>query len=234
MSASGEIGVFNKKLDELINSKYLLADGKVSEVLKAIASSELLYDIIAHFIKDYDYAAAKAKSLAETGGKGVFCMPEKDEDIIALVFSLLFEIDDKKEDLFALCNKYFYSAEGNQTSYGNFCSVVLVPFGEAVNKTAYKLINADFPEVKKRASGALSGLKIALSEEKIRLSSSRVSSEVKGEAEFILDKLLFYAEVGDEESMGVAFTALKYMNKSVDGLDIDTDGIIAEIRKINL
>ena len=234
MSASGEIGKFNKRLDELVNSKYLLADGKISEVLKSIASSELLFEIFAHVTDGFDYALSKGKSFYEEGGKGSFSMPEKDEDKLALVFSLLYEIDDRKEDLFALCNRYFYSAAGNQTSYENFCALVLIPFGETVNKTAYKLINADYVPKTRKTDEDVKGLKLAVKAEKKRLSAINITSDQKSEAEFVLDKLLTYAEYGDAEAVGVAFIAIKYMNKSVPNLNVDTDGIIAEIQKINL
>ena len=234
MSASGEIGNFNKRLDELVNSKYLLADGKVSEVLKAIASSELLLEIFAHVTEGFDYASAKEKSFIEIGGKGSFYMPDKDEEKLALVFSLLYEIDDKKEDLFALCNSYFYSAAGNQTSYENFCRLVIIPFGETVNKTASKLINADYVPPRRRVTEDVRGLKIAVEKEKSKLKSVSLPQEQKSEAEFVLDKLVSYAEVGDAEAVGVSFIAIRYMNKCVEGLKIDTDGIIAELQKIDL
>lgn len=146
MNLNGALREFNRRLDELCGSKYLLADGKIGEVLKPIAADEMLYAIFAHVTSGFNYQRAKRESFKFFGGKGEFVPPEKDDEFMALAFLLLMEIDDKKEDLFALCNKYFYSAAGNQTSYENFCHAVLLPFGEIVNKTAYKLINADFEE----------------------------------------------------------------------------------------
>lgn len=57
--------------DELISGKYILADNKISEVLKAIAASEELTGLFTAVTERFDYPAAKQAYLkypAETGG----------------------------------------------------------------------------------------------------------------------------------------------------------------------
>ena len=233
MNVSGSLREFNRRLDELCGSKYLLADAKVGEVLKAIASDEMLYAIFAHITAGFNYAAVKSASFKYISGKGEFVPPEKDDDFMALAFFLLMEIDDKKEDLFALCNKYFYSAEGNQTAYDNFCRELVVPFGEIVNKTAYRLINADFnePAREKPTPIITNGIILAVKEEKGKLNG--VLAAVKSEAEFVLDKLVAFLEAGDMESAAVAYIAIKCMNRA-ENLGLNVEKLLAEMRKIGV
>lgn len=57
--------------DELISGKYILADNKISEVLKAIAASEELTGLFTAVTERFDYPAAKQAYLrypAEPGG----------------------------------------------------------------------------------------------------------------------------------------------------------------------
>ena len=227
MTVREEIQFFNKKTDELIRAKYLLADVKIGEVLKSIASSELLYDVFSHFSEGYDYSEDKARAFQEQDGKGVFTMPENEGDLIAFVFFLLLEIDGKKEDLFSICKKYFPSEESNQVSYERFCASVIVPFKEIVNKTVQAVLSASSDgetEGKKTENRTIDGFKAVIEGEKKKL-----SGKDKEEAEFVLDKLIDYAYSGDKDGLGLAFIALKYLTEAKKtNIDLDkiTDGII--------
>ena len=146
MSANGELLNFNNKLDDFIHGKSLLCDVKLTGVLRAVASSELLCEIFSHALEGYDYERAKTECFKKDGVKRIFALPKKNEEVLAFVFSLLVEFDEKKLDLFEICNEYFNGNASNQNSYENFCASVMIPFGETVNKVAYMVINADFSE----------------------------------------------------------------------------------------
>ena len=55
--------IFLGATDDLINSKYILADSKVGPVLKAVAQSRLLYETFEYVTDGFDYAAAKGVCL---------------------------------------------------------------------------------------------------------------------------------------------------------------------------
>ena len=79
--------------DELISGKYILADNKISEVLKAIAASEELTGLFTAVTERFDYPSAKQAYLkypAEAGGtRGAAYLPAERGDLIAFVFCLL-------------------------------------------------------------------------------------------------------------------------------------------------
>ena len=141
------IGNFKNAMNALIESKYILADQKVGDVLKAIASSRLLYELFEHVTKDFDYATFKSVCfLNGEDGRGKFSMPKKDEDVLAFVFLLLMEIDSRREDILRLLLGYFYTGDSKQLSYNSFAMQVLIPFELLTERTAYKMINPQFDE----------------------------------------------------------------------------------------
>ena len=232
MTAEESIKNFNDKLNELIGSKYILADSKAGDVLKAIASSEILYEIFEYVTEDFDYKAFKSVCFTYSDrGEGFYTIPPKDEDVLALVFLLLMEVDAKKEDLFIICDKYFYSSDGKQASYDNFAEAVLVPFGQILNKTAYKLING---ENMPNSTPNLTADSKALQTEKLLKKeiekAKNVSEDFYAEAEFAVNRIIEAIKSGRNEDAALGYVALKYMwiSEGNSGLDF---GKITEIMK---
>lgn len=56
-----QIDVFLEKCDDVMRSKFIIADTKISELLKSIATSDLLYAFFREITKDFDYAAGAAQ-----------------------------------------------------------------------------------------------------------------------------------------------------------------------------
>ena len=54
MSKTEELQVFLEASEDLINSKYILADIKVVNILKAIASSETILALFKNSLMDFD------------------------------------------------------------------------------------------------------------------------------------------------------------------------------------
>ena len=119
--------------NEMIQGRFILSDIKISKILKAIANSQVLYDLFASVLSDFKFKEEfeNAKTNNKVNG-GYFSIPENDERIIALVFCLLLEVDNQKMNLQNFVNDYFYSPEGYNISYSNFSLSVLVPFKNAV------------------------------------------------------------------------------------------------------
>ncbi len=119
--------------NEMIQGRFILSDIKISKILKAIANSQVLYDLFASVLSDFKFKEEfeNAKTNNKING-GYFSIPEQDEKKIALVFCLLLEVDNQKMNLQNFVNDYFYSPEGYNISYSNFSLSVLVPFKNAV------------------------------------------------------------------------------------------------------
>ena len=56
-----ELDIFVERADELIDSKYILADIKIVNLLKAIASSDTLIALFKNCLSDFDYSLAQKK-----------------------------------------------------------------------------------------------------------------------------------------------------------------------------
>lgn len=74
---------FKEKTDALVNSKYLFAEREISEVLKVIAGSRMLYELFEYVTDGFDYETFK--SVCFSKGNAVK-LPKKDEDLLALCF----------------------------------------------------------------------------------------------------------------------------------------------------
>ena len=245
MSKRDSLENFTEKLNELINSKYILAGGKVGDVLKAIASSDILYELFAYITENFDYKTYKGLCFTSPdSGRGSFKMPAKDEDAMALVFLLLMEIEAKKEDMFILCDKYFYTPEGKQQCYGKFCEQVLLPFREIVEKTVYKLVNEDFPiddapekenvkeDTKVEGKDDFAEIAAVVERERKKIGfNKKLTPDFIEEIDFVLDRLLLAVKCGDREDIAAMFIALKYMDKSNRKAKIDLEEIAKELRE---
>ena len=246
LTRESSIENFDSTMDELINSKYILADGKIGAVLKIVAQSRILYELFEYVTADFDYQAAKSVCFVAGEGKGKFKLPQKDEDLLALCFLLLMEIDSGKEDVIAFCEKYFPSNEGMQKSYMEFAEQLLRPFKTVTEITVEKIISADekrggedetevsqpqtpakeendeqepFPAVK-------SSLDAATEEQKRR------GGDDAEELVFILDQLYSAMKESDYPRITLAYTALKYAVRFIRRPKIDLKTIEKEIANL--
>lgn len=130
---------FKEKTDALVNSKYLFAEREISEVLKVIAGSRMLYELFEYVTDGFDYETFK--SVCFSKGNAVK-LPKKDEDLLALCFLLLVEIDGGRISLDELCDEYFSSGNSAQGKYSQFVLAVVIPFSITTEKVVNKLINS--------------------------------------------------------------------------------------------
>lgn len=139
------LAIFLSATDELINSKYILADSKVGAILKAVAQSRMLYETFEYVTYGYDYSAAKSVCFVDGG----VSLPQKDEDVLAFVFLTLMEIDAGREDVMRILNDYFGGDNGMQNAYAAFADKMLKPFRDIAEKTFGKIISGEMPTVGK-------------------------------------------------------------------------------------
>lgn len=236
---------FKSKMDELINSKYILADNKVSDVLKTISDSSMLFELFEHVTANFDYETAKTVCFMKIDGVGQFTMPKKDEDILAFCFLLLLEIDAKKVDVLSLCSEYFVSPDGKQGSYDLFANSVLTVFKLITVKVAEFLISADedVAEVKSEDCSdneqeeippSKAETEIFILKEKVIEAKEKNPKEVEiyDELIFILDELSYFVRTSNAEGITLALIGLKYIKSYVKKVKIDMDTIIKYISEV--
>jgi hypothetical protein len=124
---------FFASVNEMIGGRFILSDVKVAKVLKNIASSEVLYNLFAKCLVNFNFEQefSRAKVSNRVNG-GYFTLPVEEDKIVALVFCMLLEIDNQKLNLQGFVTENFFSADGYNISYSNFALSVLVPFKNCV------------------------------------------------------------------------------------------------------
>ncbi len=145
-----QIDLFLRRCDELMQSKFIIADTKIGELLQAIAASDLLYAFFRDVTGNFDYPAAKSKYMnyapyGKTQKKLLF--PEDPAERLAFVFCLLMEFDNKTLDLGKFLQEYFYEDGSFYESFYAFCNQVIKPFRNAV-----KIMFTDSPEATQAVS----------------------------------------------------------------------------------
>lgn len=140
MSKELELNSFREKAQELISSNYLLADVKIVNLLKVIASSDTICALFKSCLTDFDFNKAKEKyfvvSQYLSNDKRVFVVPESTKDLIAFVFLCLMEIDNKVISLPNFLDKYFYDDGSTYSSYSMFINLMIKPFTSTVYSLA--------------------------------------------------------------------------------------------------
>lgn len=123
----GKLNEFEAACDDMINSRYILAEGKIIKILQIVALSNVLQSIIGGALKGFDYAAAARECLE--GGE---FKPATEKDHVALVFCLLADIDNKKIFLNDFLRKFFWTGDDIHSAFESFCETLMVPFKEYV------------------------------------------------------------------------------------------------------
>ena len=117
--------------NDFIEGKFILADIKISKILKAISNSKDLYDLIAECMINYDFE--RAFEGAKIGGRNVvFTMPKENHKIIPFAFCLLVEIDSKRLNFNEFLSTQFPTANNQNEEYFAFGKSVIIPFRNAI------------------------------------------------------------------------------------------------------
>lgn len=133
---------FLNKCDEVINSKFILAVTKISELLSSIAASKPLFELFELILSDFNYNKFKAAYLVrskENTDRGILLLPESAKDKIALIFCLLMDIEAGEIEFGRFLQTYFYTDGSYFESFSDFCQGVIKPFKNTVSAAAKEL-----------------------------------------------------------------------------------------------
>lgn len=122
MKAAG-FGEFLTACESLKNCKYVIAESKITALLKSIADNKQLYALFGKTLYGFDYSA----TFSECVYNGIFTLPNEPKKAIALVFRILLDIDSGKMSLKNFLEAYFYNVSVNE-SYARFCLEIVSPF----------------------------------------------------------------------------------------------------------
>ena len=131
---ANEINTFVSACNEMIEGKFILADIKISKILRAISSSNDIYNLIAESLINYNFAKEyeRIRSINQAEHSGYMELPNDYQVIIPFVFSLLVQIDSKQLDFSEFLSTNFPMSNSQKEEYESFARHVVLPFRNAV------------------------------------------------------------------------------------------------------
>ena len=245
MKIKDQLNLFLLKTDELLSSKYILAEIKIVGVLKAIASSKTIMDIVRGSLKNFDVESAKAKYLARSDydeSRGQFVMPENSGDMIALTFSLLMAIDSKEIALSDLLREYFYADGSLFASYNEFLSKVIKPFRNTVKVFTEGIMDGKISvcEPSKKTTetviensndkqSVLASVNL-LKDNRAFVITCKLDREVIEDAITVLDALMVAIDNADKKRVKELLIAYKYLDKNYKKLKFDYEKLLENLK----
>lgn len=128
MEIEEQYQAFCDACEELRSAKIILADAKVSKILRSIVSSPNLVEIVGDALVGYDFEEELSKCTGtDMEGNQHITLPAEPYRVIALVFSILSEFDGRKLDLQEFVHQYF-NAENLTQSFARFNNEMIEPF----------------------------------------------------------------------------------------------------------
>ena len=117
---------FIEACDELISCKYLVAEYKIQALLKQLANTQEVCELVGDCLEQFNRDREFAKAYVQDGhGDFIVVMPEEEYKILALVFCTLVDIDNKKIDFTDFVKRFFGRDEN---PFKSFIQTMIVPF----------------------------------------------------------------------------------------------------------
>ncbi|MBO5888628.1 MAG: hypothetical protein J6Q58_00635 [Clostridia bacterium] len=223
---------FCNLLDKLMSSKYLLASSSIFELLTLINSSKILSDIFNYFTEDYDFASSLSNAFYMQDGVKYFTLPSDSTEVLALVYTILKEINYKNLQLADLLD-FFDGGKNYEISYQNFSNEVLLPFKTYAYNVAVQMINGsqelenvqpvseEIQEINRiekpekysiitNKSDDYATIRRLIDLDKLSITQSRLSDDEKEELRYVLG--VFEDEIigGDVDKIKLSYLAYYY------------------------
>ena len=222
-SVERAIAQFSLRCDELAESNFILADKKISAVLKTIAGSEFLFNLVRNLLEDFDYEREKGE-IMKVGDAVNLSLPSAPDEFIAFVFCLLMDFDNKELDLHKFLQTFFYEDGSYFESFASFCKQIVIPFKNTVSDIAKALLKSEEEERDKAKSTTASELvsKNALEnavryimEDRKLIGELNLDEQEKRELYAICDGLLSAIKTLNSELIKTLFLGYKYSLKGL-------------------
>lgn len=140
---------FARVCEEMKNVKFIMAEEKMRELLKIIATSSALRQIVATAAKGFDFSSAFVASRIRAGKRYSLLPPTRRKDLIAYAVNLLYAFDVGAISLQDFLEEYYFSTNGTNFSFLLFVRSIITPLGSAVLAEASVM---EFPVTKRRAN----------------------------------------------------------------------------------
>ena len=151
MDKKALITQLNERCEDIASTKFILADKKISNLLKLIALDGTLYALVESSLKNFNFELEFLKARTPAPGQAerfTLQLPQEPQRAVAFGFCLLMELDSKARDLQKFLDEYFYSDADYSVSFTKFVSAVIKPFSSALTELIKGAKPKDSPEIK--------------------------------------------------------------------------------------
>lgn len=125
---------FNRACDDVIQSRYIIAEGKIALLLQTIAANKYLYEFFKNAVDGFDFRYEYTRSQIPDGRRNSLVLPSNPVKLTAYVFCLLMDFDTRRILLRDFLHEFFYSELGANVEYERFVIDIMVPFKHSVNR----------------------------------------------------------------------------------------------------
>ncbi len=211
MSNIQELESFNNACDEFVTGKYLLAEIKLSSILKLIAEDEKLKNIVNSCMQDYDFTVEFNKHVVESDETPKLILPSKDKEIVPFVYNLLYKFKAGNIKFYEFLTR-FYGAENNNKEFSNFAKTIILPFKNAINNIYSKRhILVETSDYQNNIYNKLmSTIKLIIK----NLDAYKLNMNQKEEFTMLLNSLHYASERNDKKLVYSLMIGLDYFSKS--------------------
>ena len=123
------IDKFLLSINNMLDSKYILIDRRISDILLAIADTHEVYNLIAECMVNFDFKHEWKLATATN----VMKLPASEPKRVSFIFCLLNNLDDKNLDATNVLERYF-SYDSTISPYELFCRCVIAEFARIICK----------------------------------------------------------------------------------------------------
>ncbi|MDD4816100.1 MAG: hypothetical protein PHQ62_03085 [Clostridia bacterium] len=115
--------------NDIIHGKFILADYKITSILKNIGDSKEIYNLIANCMNDFNFEREFSRAQLKYASKpNQFILPTEPEKILPFVFCVLVNIKNKNINFDAFLKEFYKSEEGRAREFSNFANQIILPF----------------------------------------------------------------------------------------------------------
>ena len=138
MDADKKIQVFFNACSDMKSSKFILAETKISAILRSIVNSPELVSIVSDALAGFNFSTEFNKIQVKNEMRRInLVLPNDQQKLVAIVFSILSEIDAKRLDFHDFIYSYFDTGGSPLVAcFERFVSTIILPFRDTLCELA--------------------------------------------------------------------------------------------------
>lgn len=203
-----------KACEDFTNSKVIMTSQKITQILKVIANSKELQNIVNDCVLNFDYQKEFKLCVKKIGRDSCFELSPFEKKSVAMVINLLYYFDSGAINFVDFLT-YYFKAERKDESFKKFCAAIIEPFLKNVNillkRTADVAItddgSGDFVPIKTDAA-IVDNTKQNISKLFFLINDVKMNETDRETALFMLDGLRYCIELREAKLIKIAFIGL--------------------------